>query len=129
MSKEKNKNVDGYKVPKKIEKVYFKSVVKKWEWNKNTANFEQVEKDIQKDIDTFKSCDLKEMINKNIIPNTENKGIYTDTTIFKDVNMYNFNDALNSDLIIENDEKDEKVINKNNDEVKDSNPQDSNSNV
>lgn len=101
----------NYKVPNGAVKIYFNKVVKRFEWNKNTANFELVEKDLQREIDVYKGNDLKTLINKNIYPETTNKGIFADTTIFNNSNFYNINDALNSDLILEN-EKYEKDADK-----------------
>lgn len=101
----------NYKVPNGVEKVYFNKVVSRYEWNKNTANFELVERDIQRDIDVYKGNDLKTLINKNIYPEMNNKGFFADTTIFNNSNFYNINDALNSDLIVEN-EKYEKDADK-----------------
>lgn len=112
-----NKDINlGYKMPRKIKGTYYNEIVKKYEWNENTANFELVERDIQKEIDSFKSCDLKSMIEKNIYPSSDNKGFYADLRDFKDVDYYKFNDALNRKLVYVDNEKNEKVLNKDNDE-------------
>lgn len=95
-----------------LKPIKFSSVEKRYQWNQNTANFEKVEIDVQKEIDVYKNCDLKSMIARNIMPNSENKGVYADTTIFESANFHNVNDALQTELIFEKEyEKDKNVIN------------------
>lgn len=99
--KKENKNY-YYKQVRPIIGVTFDKVVNKMEWNKNTAKFESVKKDIQAEIDIYKGMDLETMIKKNIMPNSEKKGEYIDTTLFENINPYDLNNALNTDVEIEN---------------------------
>lgn len=79
--------------PIKKRAIKFKNWEMKYQWNKNTENFELVKVNIQKEIDNYKGLDLKSMIAKNIMPTTDKKGVYVDTTIFKNITK---DDILNN---------------------------------
>lgn len=110
----KNKVIEfGYKIPRTIEPKTYKKVVERYEWNKNNANFEKIKKDIQKEIDVYCGNDLKTLISKNIYPQNENKGTYMDTTIYENSTPFEFINALNSEIVLKNEnEKNKDVINK-----------------
>lgn len=126
-----DKKIDfSYKKVRLIKPITFEKVIERYEWNKNTANFELVKKDVQAEIDLYKGQDLKSMIERNILPDVENKGVYIDTTLYNNINIYDLNDALNSELIIESEnEKVEKSNIKDNVENESSNSKDSTNNV
>lgn len=87
-----------------LESKNYSSVVEKYEWNQNTANFEKVQKDIQKEIDIYKGCDLKTMIQKNIYPVSNEPAEYADLTFYKDVDFHKMQELLKTELIVEKNE-------------------------
>lgn len=103
----------SFKKAKLLDGQSYKKVVDVYEWNQNTAEFEKVQKDIQKEIDIYKNCDLKTMIEKNIFPVNNEPAEYADLTFYKDVDFHKMQDMLKTELIVENDEKNKTVNNEN----------------
>lgn len=101
-----------YKQIRPYDEIIFNKVVDKFEWNINTANFEKVKKDIQAEIDSYKGQDLKSLIEKNIYP-IKGDGQFIDTTAYAGVSIHDLHNALNTELIVDENEKDKKDIIKN----------------
>lgn len=108
----------SFKKPLPPKGVKFDKIVKRYFWNENTENFELQDYNIQEEIDTFKGQDLKAMIEKNIYPVSRKTPIYADTTIYNDVSSHDIYNALNRKVeIVNNDEKIEKTITKDTNEI------------
>lgn len=69
--------------------------------NPNDINFKKVIKDYQSEINNHNGCDLKSLVAKNIIPNSDRTPIYVDDTIYKDVDSSKLYDLSQYDVIID----------------------------
>lgn len=71
--------------------------------NPKDIKFKKVIKDYQAEINNYNGCDLKSLIEKNIIPNTDKTPIYVDETIYKDIDVSKLHHLSQFDIMIDND--------------------------
>lgn len=66
----------------------YPSKVKIYKWDQKTKKLKKQDFDWQEEIDKNKHIELKEMLKKNILPSSNDKGYYADLRPFKDINMH-----------------------------------------
>ena len=69
--------------------------------NPKDINFKKLIKDYQSEINQYNGCDLKSLVEKNIIPNTDKKPIYLDETIYKDIDVSKLYNLSQYDIIVD----------------------------
>lgn len=115
----------AFKKAIKLVPIKFSEIETLYKWNKNTKELEPQEVNIQEEINQYKGMDLKSMFEKNIMPSSEEKGTYLDTTIFKDKTALDILNANDMELVVENESINNK---KENEEFKKINNKDINEN-
>lgn len=71
------------------------------QWNQNTKSFEKVVVDCQEEIDKYNGQDLKSfMLRNGVIPLiTDKQPAYINESDFKDINLSNVYDSLNTEIV------------------------------
>lgn len=92
-----------FKVPNKIKFTTWSNEQELHVWNENTKNFDKVVVDSQEEINKFEGQDLKSfMLRNGVIPIiTDKQPAYINEAVFKDINLSNVYDGLNTDLVEE----------------------------
>lgn len=96
----------SFKNPRPIDPVTYldSEIVYIWDdSNPNDIKFKKVIKDYQAEINSHNGCDLKSLVAKNIIPNTDKTPIYVDDTIYRDVDISKLYDLSQYDIVIDDD--------------------------
>lgn len=109
----------------KIQKkgVIYRSVVDHYDWNKNTEKFEKSKINWQSEIDKNKHIELKEMLKRNIKPQSETPLYYGDTTVLSNKNLVDLFNITDTGVIVQPDTKEvesKQESSDNNDSKKDS---------
>lgn len=84
--------------------------------NPKDVNFKKVLKDYQAEINEYNGCDLKSLIEKNIIPNTDKQPIYVDETIYKNLDVSKLHELSQFDIFVDDETGEitkQEVINEN----------------
>lgn len=79
--------------------------------NPKDIQFKKVIKDYQAEINNYNGCDLKSLVEKNIIPNIDKTPIYVDDTIYNDIDISKLHHLSQLDIFID-DETGEIIKNK-----------------
>lgn len=89
----------------------YPSKVTMYRWDQKTEKLKKEKFDWQVEIDKNKHVELKEMLKKNLLPETTKKGVYADITGFKNIDQHKvFRAATNNVMFAQ--KQPEKVENK-----------------
>lgn len=88
----------------------YPSKVTMYRWDQKTEKLKKETFDWQVEINKNKHVDLKEMLKKNLVPETTKKGTYGDITGFKNVDIHKVYRAVTSNVMFGT--KDEKKTTK-----------------
>ena len=89
-----------------------------WQETDKGPNFVCVSKNYQTEINKYQGQDLKSLIAKNIIPNTDQAPNYIDETIYSNLDHSKIYNALNTEIIVDPETGE---VSKNTEEVKNEN--------
>lgn len=114
----------SFKKAEQIKPIKFKEYEYKYQWVENSkddnaqdgVNFELVKVNIQDEINEYAGCDLKTMIEKNIMPTRDEKPVYADTTHLNNLDLASLYNAADTEIVGEpdNDDRQEQSTNNNN---------------
>lgn len=77
------------------------SEVFEWQETDKGPNFVCVSRNYQDEINKYQGQDLKSLISKNIIPNTDQEPQYIDETIYSNLDYSKLYNALNTEIVID----------------------------
>lgn len=77
------------------------SEVFEWQETNKGPNFVCVSRNYQREIDKYQGQDLKSLISKNIIPNSDQEPKYIDETIYNNLDHSKIYYALNTQIVVD----------------------------